>query len=110
MLTDKQKQSLTSYLGFATRKKAIFVGMKMEEMLGKKKANYLFLLPSCTPKKEQQLAKYKEKNPKLIIFRYKGAFPIQEVLGYELLNAFVLTDDNLANAILSTLKADEEMK
>ena len=46
MLTAKQINSLDAYFGFALRKKAIYVGQKMEEMLGKKKADFLLILPS----------------------------------------------------------------
>ncbi len=107
MLSKENEQRLNSYLGFALRKKAIYVGLKMEEMIVKRKANYLILLPSCTEKKEEHFLKLKEKNSSLTIFRYQGNFEIKEILGYELLNAFVVTDDHLAKAIISTLQDDK---
>lgn len=107
MLTDKQKQSLDSYFGFAKRKKAIFVGMKMEEMIARKKSSFVLLLPSCSLKKEEELRHYSEKNPDLVFFRYQGSsYDIKEVLGYELLNALTITDCHLAKAIKEVLSED----
>ncbi|MCR4699198.1 MAG: hypothetical protein K5762_07535 [Bacilli bacterium] len=107
MLTEKQINSLDAYFGFALRKRAVYVGQKMEEMLGKKKADFLLLLPSCTEKKEAELSKYQEKNPHLVIYRYTGSYDVKAILGYELLNAVCITDPNLASAIHKVLQEDK---
>ncbi len=107
MLTEKQINSLDAYFGFALKKRAIYVGQKMEEMLGKKKAGFLLLLPSCTAKKEEELSKYQEKNPHLVIYRYTGSYDVKAVLGYELLNAVCITDPHLASAIHKVLDEDK---
>lgn len=107
MLTEKQINSLDAYFGFALRKRAVYVGQKMEEMLGKKKADFLLLLPSCTEKKEAELSKYQEKNPHLVIYRYTGSYDVKAILGYELLNAVCITDSNLASAIHKVLQEDK---
>ena len=107
MLTAKQINSLDAYFGFALRKKAIYVGLKMEEMLGKKKADFLLILPSCTSKKEAELSRYQEKNPHLVIYRYTGSYDVKGMLGYELLNALCITDNNLASAIHKVLQEDK---
>lgn len=107
MLQEKQIKSLKGYLGFTKRKRSIYVGLKMEEMLARKKACYLFLLPSCSEKKEEELSHYQDNNPDLVIYRYQGkAVDLKEMLGYELLNAFCVSDVHLAKAILDVLKAD----
>ena len=107
MLTAKEENNLKTYLGFALKKKAVFVGVKMEELLKKKKATYLFILSSCNEKKKEELTSFQNDNPKLIIYHYLGDYNIKEVLGYEKLNAFIITDNNLASAIKNTLEADK---
>ncbi len=109
MLTEKQIRSLDSYFGFAMKKRAVFVGMKMEELLSRKRVGFLLILPSCSSKKEEELRKYKEINPDLIVFRYCGkSYDVKKTLGYELLNAVAIKDCHLAKAIKDTLSLDTE--
>lgn len=108
MLDEKQIKSLQAYFGFAKKKHALFVGMKMEEMLSRKKARYLLLLPDCTEKKAEELSHYQKDFPELNIYHYKGNFDVKGLVGYELLNALCITDDHLGNAIFDTLRQEKE--
>ncbi len=107
MLSEKQKQKLDTYFGFAMKKKAVYVGLKMEEMLSRKRLEFLLILPSCTDKKAEELSHYQTINPNLVIFRYTGyGYDVKSILGYDLLNAVGIKDVHLAKAIKGLLEED----
>jgi ribosomal protein L30E len=108
MLSENQIRKLDSYFGFALRKRAIYVGMKMEEMLARKRLDFVLVLPSCSEKKELDLSHYKKDNPNLVIYRYEGtSYDVKSVLGFELLNAVGIKDPHLSKAIQSILMEDK---
>lgn len=107
MLSEVQIKKLDTYFGFAMKKRAIYVGLKMEEMVERKKLNYIVVLPTCSEKKFDEISSYRSKNPNLVIFRYTGdGYSIRSILGYEMLNAVGVDDINLAKAIQSLLEED----
>lgn len=107
MLSDQNKQKLDTYFGFAMKKKAVYVGLKMEELLSRKRLDFLLVLPSCTDKKFEELSHYQSINPNLVIFRYTGSgYDVKSILGYELLNAVGIKDVHLAKAIRTLLEED----
>ncbi len=107
MLSENQKKKLDTYFGFAMKKKAVYVGMKMEELLSRKRLDTLLLLPSISDKKKEELEHYKALNPNLVIFHYQGEdYDIKSILGYDLLNACGIKDAHLYKAIVDILKED----
>lgn len=107
-MTEEIEKKLAAYFGFASRKRATVVGLKLEELLVKNKVALVIVLPECSTKNEEKLIRLirDEKNCKHI--RYTGSFDVKGQLGYEKLKAVGIMDSSLAAAIYETMKLEIE--
>jgi hypothetical protein len=102
MTSEEKTNKLTAYFGFALRKKSIFVGMKLEEALARKRVALLLILPECSKKNEEKLKFHASVNPDCRVLRVDESFSVKAILGFERLKALGIKDQHLAKAIYET--------
>ncbi len=112
MSNEEISNKLSAYLGFAKKKKSIYVGMKLEEMLSLSKIALLVILPECSQKNEEKLLRIASQDKIFHSIRYQGSFDVKTCLGFEKLKAFGIKDVSLAKAVYETMKDenDKEVK
>lgn len=107
-MTETMEKKLTAYFGFAMRKRATVVGLKLEEMLMKNKVSLLIILDSCSTKNEEKLLRLISDKSSCKHIRYRGTFDVKGILGYENLNAVGIKDVSLAAAIYDVMILETE--
>ncbi len=94
------EQKVISYIGFARRKKAFFIGNQLEDKIVKNQIYLLVILPSCSKHREEHYQR---------LLRSKAIVILDEDIEPNTLGlkkpicAFGISDINLAGAIKSTL-------
>lgn len=101
------EKKIDSYIGLSVRSGSLFVGKKLEEMIAKKKISLVVILPSCPTKTKQHLLNSIQSIP---CIEYKGTFNLAISCGYESLNAFGISDKNLASVLKEHLMTKEDTK
>lgn len=93
-------QKVVSYIGFARRKKAFFIGNQLEERIIKKQICLLVILPSCSKHREEHYKRLLSAEDIVILTEDINS----ETLGLKKpICAFGISDKNLAGAIKSQL-------
>ncbi len=108
MSEEEISNKLSAYLGFAKKKKSIYVGMKLEEMLSLSKIALLVILPECSTKNEEKLLRIAPTDKLFQSIRYQGSFDVKACLGFDKLKAFGVKDVSLAKAIYETMKREND--
>ena len=106
MSNEEIENKLSAYLGFAQKKRSIYVGMKLEEKLSLSKIALLVILPECSEKIEEKLLHIAPQDKVFHSIRYTGSFNLKTCLGYDKLKAFGVKDVSLAKAIYETMKKE----
>lgn len=108
MSKEEIEKKLSAYLGFAEKKRSVYVGMKLEEMLSLNKIALLVILKECSDKNEEKLLAIAPKDKVFHHIRYEGSFDCKSCLGFEKLKAFGVKDVSLAKAIYETMQKEYE--
>ena len=87
------------------KSKSVFVGMKLDEMLQKKKIRALIVLPSCQEKDIQRYKQFQSQKNVKVLF-YKGKQNLGLLLGHEHLKAFGIKDSHLGDALIAELEKE----
>ena len=90
MSNEEIENKLSAYLGFAQKKRSIYVGMKLEEKLSLSKIALLVILPECSEKNEEKLLHIAPQDKVFHSIRY----------------TFGVKDVSLAKAIYETMKKE----
>lgn len=104
MLNETEKK-IDTYIGLSLRKGALYVGRQLEEMLVRKKISLLVILPCCPSKTEKHLTDISIGSD---LVKYQGSMNLALSCGYEALNAFGISDRNLASALKKHLENKED--
>ncbi len=108
MSKEETEKKLSAYLGFAEKKRSVFVGMKLEEMLSQNKIALLVVLKECSPKNEEKLLSVAPQDKVFRHIRYEGSFDCKTCLGFDKLKAFGVKDVSLSKAIYETMQKELE--
>lgn len=110
MSKEVYENKYNAYFGFAKKKRSIYVGMKLEEMIKEHKIALVIFLSECSEKSEAHLCSLIKDDSVIKTIRYEGFYDIKNALGFDLLKAIGIKDVSLANAIYNTMREEQKEK
>ncbi|MFA6830135.1 MAG: hypothetical protein WCR67_05480 [Bacilli bacterium] len=107
MLNELDYKRLDSYFGFARRKRALFVGLELDDKIIRNKVCLLLILKDCSQRSHDELLRLANDAKNVCVMEYSGNYPVPLSVGYKSLKAVGVTDPYLSKEIRQLLLKDE---